>query len=74
MYWKLKRTCRAIVFSSLNFFFCGVLVVVAVAAVRRSLIIPRECLGNEMIDTRRVGRYHPISNKRGWNNCCTENN
>ena len=42
-------------------------------------IIPRVCVGYEMIDSQRaaycrVGYYHLVSNKREWNNCFIKNN
>ena len=42
-------------------------------------IIPRACVGYEVIDSqrgakRRVGYNHLISNKREWNNCFIKNN
>ena len=37
-------------------------------------IIPRARVGCEMIDRRRVGYNHLISNKRKWNNCFIKKN
>ena len=38
-------------------------------------IIPRACVGYEMIDSQRGAGYnHLISNKREWNNCFIKNN
>ena len=54
--------------------FMFVFITCKLGAIDYLTIIPLALVGYEMIDRRRVGYNHLISNKREWNNCFIKNN